>query len=140
MRKKPTRKELEERLNLCSIEAGRLHCLLNDMVNGECQWFGGGNAKFRVGVARPCAADGGILVVSRRDDSGHGRYSSAYNLEQYVELMRAYSGDYEETMEVRRLVLECAWPYALRCWQEQEEAKAALKVHATPADQLGRTG
>ena len=84
MRTKLTRAELETGLATWREDAGLLHCALNDVLRGDVKWFGG-NGKIRLGITRPCGAEGGILLHT------HDGYTVARLWEQSWPNFRDYS-------------------------------------------------
>jgi hypothetical protein len=81
--KKRTRQQLEDELRLQSIESGRNHCMINDILNDRVKWFRKGNNA--IGISRPNGAEGGLIVHRFQG------YASVYSWEDWYEGVRHYS-------------------------------------------------
>lgn len=77
---KATRQQLQERADQYAKDAGILHIALNDVLNRKVEWFRKGPHK--LGIARPCGAEGGIVIHTFRH-KGQSDYSCAYYWEEW---------------------------------------------------------
>jgi len=58
--KRATYDQLAARERQATEDAGMLHCVLNDVLNNEVQWFRKGNV--RLGITRPAGPAGGYVI------------------------------------------------------------------------------
>lgn len=76
---KQTRKELETNLAYYRNQADMLSRALNDALRGDTVWFGEHGR--RVGLCRPTAPDGGLVIVQ----GGNPPYYAVYHLDRWAE-------------------------------------------------------